>query len=402
MKRPIRRRGRAARTAALATAAALVMAGCGTSGQSAGSSHQSAKIVGLWEIKGESSNAIDDYNNGAQLAISEINKHGGVLGQPVRFERVAFPVLDPQAARTAFLKAVDQDPSGIVGLPNGTVAEAFTRDIDSARTPTIHVSTDVKLAYGPSNGSEWLFAINANDRYRAANNVALAQTLGAHRIGLLSTDETFGREAVKDAKAAIKKAGLELGAVRLVSTKTTDLTEAILALKNSDAILVSAFPNVVALLRNQMLQNGISTPLISSNAGPIAVNNKLITGKALENFYAVTACAPDLEQRPSATRFATAYRTKYGKNPSASATNAHDAVLVMAHAIRKASSSTDRDKIREALASMTVEDGACVERYQADGAHFLTHHQVALKYSPDGSAQIVKTYTIPPTEEGKA
>ena len=130
------------------------------------------------EVKGDSANALNDYNNGAELAVTDVNAAGGVLGQPLDYTRIPASVTDPQAARTAFLKAVDANPSAVIGFPGGASLEALTRDIDDAGIPMIHISSDGKLAKGAESGSPWLFSVNPDDTARATNAVAYAQSLG--------------------------------------------------------------------------------------------------------------------------------------------------------------------------------------------------------------------------------
>src|SRR5688500_13810737 len=95
--RPQSTRGRGARriaAGAAAVALAFVAAACGGDDKNdtntpspGGSSSQNdpnmpaARIVGLWQVKGEDPNAIDDYQNGALIAVDEINAKGGVLGK---------------------------------------------------------------------------------------------------------------------------------------------------------------------------------------------------------------------------------------------------------------------------------------------------------------------------------
>lgn len=384
------------RVAATMSVAVFVLASaCGQG--SAPAADQPAHIVGLIEVRGDSPVALDDYNNGVQLAVGEINAAGGVLGKPLKYTRIPASVTDPQAARTAFLRAVDLEPSAIVGFPGGGSLEALTRDVNSAARPMIHLSSDGKLARGAEAGSEWLFSVNPDDTARAINGVALARELGAKRIGILATDETFGRVSTENSEKAIKDAGLELGTVRYVPPTATDLTGPLLDLRDSDAILSWTFPNVLALQMNQMEQNGISTPVITGNSGPLVVTNELAAGAAVRNLYAVTPCAPALGTAPKGREFAATYQEQHGMTPTASATQAYDAIRILAAAMERAGSASDNAEIARALREQGWSDGACAPVYHSDGAQFLGHQMVAESYRGDGS--IVDTYEVPPADE---
>lgn len=380
--------------AVLALAVTLAAAACG-GGAQAGTDH--AHVVGLIEVKGDSPNALNDYNDGAQLAVDEINAAGGVLGKPMEYTRIPASVTDPQAARTAFLRGVDLHPSAIIGFPGGGSLEALTRDVNAAAVPMIHISSDGKLARGAESGSEWLFSVNPDDTARASNAVALARRLGAKRIGILATDETFGRVSATNSVKAVKDAGMTLGTVRYVSPTATDLTGALLDLRGSDAVLSWTFPNILALQMNQMAQSGFSVPVISGNSGPLVVANKLAPGSAVANLYAVTPCAPAIGQAAKGRTFAQAYEKKYGTPPTASATQVYDAVRILAAAMQRAGTVSDHAKIAQALREQKWTDGACAGVYQSDGAQFLGHQMVAEAFRGNGS--IVDTYEVPQASE---
>ncbi|MGI6873439.1 ABC transporter substrate-binding protein [Amycolatopsis sp. 3B14] len=383
------------RIAAAALVATSALTACG--GQAGTQAAEGAHIVGLIEVKGDSPNALDDYNNGAQMAVDEINAAGGVLGKPLEYTRIPASVTDPQAARTAFLRAADLKPSAIIGFPGGGSLEALTRDVDAAATPMIHISSDGKLARGAESGSEWLFSVNPDDTARATNGVALAQRLGAKRIGILATDETFGRVSADNSIKAIQATGLELGTVRYVPPTATDLTAALLDLRGSDAILSWTFPNVLALQMNQMAQNGLTTPVITGNSGPLVVANKLASGPAVASLYAVTPCAPAIGAAPKGRTFAEAYQAKHGTTPTASATQVYDAVRILAAAMQRAGTVSDHARIAQALREQEWHEGACAAVYRSDGAQFLGHQMVAESFRDTGS--IVETYDVPPADE---
>ncbi|WP_207844529.1 ABC transporter substrate-binding protein [Williamsia soli] len=394
--RVISGRGRVRVLAAAVTGLALVMTAC--SAESEPSDEDGASIVGLIEVKGDSNNALNDYNNGAEMAIAKVNEDGGVLGKPLEYQRIPASVTDPQAARTAFLKAADENPSAIIGFPGGGSLEALTRDVDSAAIPMIHVSSDGKLARGAEAGSEWLFSINPDDNARATNAVALAQSLGAKRIGIIATDETFGRVSTENSMKAIEEAGLQTGTVRYVAPTVTDLTGTVLDLRDSDVILSWTFPNVLALQMNQMRQNGIDTPVIGGNSAPLVAANNLVEGPAIQPLNGVVPCAPALGESEAGRQFAADYQAKYGSIPTPSATQVYDSVRFLAAAIEDAGTASDHEKVASSMRSIEWEDGACAPVYHSDGAQFLGHQMVAQSFAGEGS--IKDTFTIAPRDEG--
>ncbi|NUU21341.1 MAG: ABC transporter substrate-binding protein [Streptomycetaceae bacterium] len=358
-----------------------------------------AKIIGLWQVKGEDPNAIDDYQNGALIAVDEINAQGGVLGKPLQFERVASG-LNPTSARTAFLQAKDKKPSAMVGFPGGTEAQGLQRDIDQAGIPIVNVNNDVTLLYGAKNGSEWMFTTNPYDGATAKNMVALAQKNGWTKLGILGNDLGYGRDGTARTEAAVQGTNVTVGTKRLVPVAATDLTEAVLALKDSSAVVSWSYPNTLATQLKQMNQSGIDTPVVSGGSTPVVVNYGLAKGPEIDNLNAVLACLPAIDPRPSTKAFNDAYKAKFGSNAPPLAAAAHDAVWMQAEAMKKAGTTTDHGRIKTALEQLTWTEGACQPEYKADPSHVLAHQQVAIKYDATGTPSVVDTYKIPELAKG--
>ncbi|MDI2127314.1 ABC transporter substrate-binding protein [Yinghuangia seranimata] len=372
-----------------------------SAGSSGGADVPAAKIIGLWQVKGEDPNAIDDYQNGALVAVDEINAKGGVLGKPLQFERVPSG-LNPTSARSAFLAAKDKDPSGMVGFPGGTEAEGLQRDIDAARIPIVNVNNDITLLYGAKNGSEWMFTTNPYDGATAKNMVALAQKNGWTKLGVLGNDLGYGRDGTDRTKRAAEGTPVTVGATRLVPVAQTDLTEAVLALKDSTAVVSWSYPNTLAAQLKQMAQNNITTPVVGGGSTPVVVNYGLAKGKEVENLHAVLACLPSTDQRPSTKAFNDAYKAKYKTDAPPLAAAAHDAVWLQAEAMKKAGTTTDHAKIKAALEQLSWTEGACQPEYKADPSHVLAHQQIALKYDANGVATVEDTYKIPELAKGSS
>lgn len=366
------------------------------------SSEPPAKIGFLWEIKGESPNSISDYDNGAAIAIDAINAAGGVLGKPVETFREPMSISDPQRARASFLKAVDQKPSAFVG-PVFNI-QPYARDIDQAGIPMIQGSVEAPLALGQDAGSKWMFAIEPYGSAAAKYAVEFAQKeLDAKTLGAIATDEASGRsntdQSVKEAAAL----DVQIGSPEFVATSATDLTAAVLAMKNTDAVLAWTFPNVLALTVKQLQQNGITSPVIGASTTQIAVAAKLIPEDALDHLYGMVPCGLSVTaSRAQSKAFTEEYVKRFGSTPSPKAALTHDAVWLVAEAMNQAGTTTDMEKIRATLETLKWSEGACQPVYQADGTHRLSHQVAAVKFAIDGTAQEVGTYTIPALAAGES
>ena len=377
---------------------AVVSASACQGGGSKGGLSGTIKLVGLWEIKGESSAAINDYQNGAQLAIQQIIAAGGISGHKVALERVPLSVSNPQQATSQFLQGVDKKPAVLLGIPSATSVLAAKSQIDRAGIPLISTSSSTSsLRNGAAGGSKWLWQLETYDGYKDQAAVKYAtEKLGASKIGLTGTTESYGTTNITDLTTALQAKALKPYAVSKYAPTATDVTQSVLAMKGADAVITFAFPVPLAVQLKQFAQNGLTIPTIGSSSTNIAVQYKMVSGDPLKNVYSVVSCDPTQgSQRRQAKDFGTLYQQKYGTVPTDLAADAYDAVWVAKAAIEKAGS-TDPAAINKAMAQIKVTDKVvCSDGYQADGSHILSHDVSIDKFSTTGTTQEIEKYTFP-------
>jgi ABC-type branched-subunit amino acid transport system substrate-binding protein len=399
--------------AALTLTAAIGLSACGSSssGGSAPSGGSSSAASGgftlsspltlgfLWEVKGEGAYGIDDYQNGAELAIDEINAAGGVGGQQVKTFRVSTDPTNLQDTVASFLQGADKKPSALLGMAAPTQVEAITSQLARAQIPLLATTTaDNAFAHGGPSGSDYLWPIGASDPLTVNAGIDyLIDTLNAKNIGLMGTNEAFGNAAVAAGKAELTKRGLKPYATEQYSPTATDLTQQVLPMKGADAVLDWGYPNPLAVQLKQFAQNGIDIPTMSGTGIEVAIQANLVQKSELDKLYVNEPCNPAAPATPAMTKFVAAYKAKYGVVPTQNAAYSYDAVNVAVAAAEQAKSA-DPGAINTALKTVSVPDGAC-SAYQADGAQFLAHSAQITKYSSTGAPTVVKRITLPPTPD---
>ncbi|HEY8546171.1 MAG TPA: ABC transporter substrate-binding protein [Acidimicrobiales bacterium] len=354
------------------------------------------KIAFLWEVSGESANAVDFYQNSAMLAVEAINEAGGVGGHPIETVRISAPPLDLQKSQAAYLEALDEDPDVIVGFPSSGQVEAAQTNIERGGVPFLSVASQ-NLKYGEDGISEYMWALLPSvDSIVGTTVEYMVEEAGHTEIGLMATTETFGTAATEAAKAALEEKGIELAAERRYEPDATDLTEAVLAMRDVEAVMDWGFPNPMAVQLKQFQQNGIDIPTYMHSAAQVIVENELATGDAIAQLHAAVPCNPTGTDRPSLQAFTEQYQEEHGVSPSSSGTAAHDAIYIIKAAVEEAGT-TDPEALNEALGSISVEDDdlICNSEYHADGAHYLAHEVAVIKFAADGSSTTEKTYTVP-------
>lgn len=388
------------------TLASVALAACSSntasSAAGAGSSGSAVKLGLLWQVKGEGAYGQNDYQNGALLAIDEINAAGGVNGRKITWFREPLDPTDNQQTLSTFLSAVGQNPTAMIGLVAPTQIQAISSKITSSSIPVLATTTsDTFDAYGAASGSKYLWFIGAyNPALADFGTNYLIKDLHLTKIGLMGTNESYGTEGMASAKSTLSVAGLTPFASTPYSPAATDLTQEVLAQKGADGVIDWGYPNTVGVQLNQFVQNGITIPTMTSDGVDTTVSSGLAKGQALANLYASQPCdlaSPGYSRTLS--NFVTAFKNKYGYVPSQNAAWAFDGVNVAVAAIRKANS-TNPANVNNALAQVSV-PGACSSTYKADPAHFMGHSEEISKFSSDGSTTVVKQATIPSQKAGQ-
>ena len=384
--------GSDATTAPVATDAAATTAG--GSAEPTGDTDP-IKVVLMWEVKGESDYGIDSMQLAAELAIDRINAAGGVNGRMIEAERIPASIVDVQKLTSQFLEAEGMDPDLIIGFVAPTVG-ALTRQVEAAGIPIIGIGS-YPLIDGLPVGSEWFFQLQAEGGDAAAAYVDYAsETLGAKKIAILHTDESYGTES-SDAGAAAVEANSDLSLVTNLAHSTTasDFTREVQEAQEADVVIDYSYPNPLAAQIKAFDQAGLDIPTISGSSASTVAASGLVSAEQLAKLTGVLNCNPsDTSREPSKT-FIDAYTEANGSAPDLIGMVTYDSINLMAAAILEAGSS-DHDAVAEALRSITFTDGACAPEWKADASQVFNHQQVVVSYGADGKAVTESLVTIDP------
>jgi branched-chain amino acid transport system substrate-binding protein len=397
---------------AAALVACAVLAGCGSSssgGTPAASGGSSTAKGGqvtigyLWDIKGETAVDINDYQQGANLAIKQLNAAGGLDGQPVKTFREPLSPLDLQQTSANFLAAVGKKPSAMVGIPSPSQSQALGTAITRAGIPVL--TTDVGEPYdvtGSAAASQYAWFLGNYDPDIAKGLVDYGvNTLGLKKIAILAGNDTYGQGGVDDAKAELSALNVQPATVQQFEETATDLTSQVLAAKsaNADGIFSWSYPNTIAVQMKQAAQNGLVVPTLAGTSAEIAASSGVVPGAALSKLSIAVPCNfLDASYSPSVAAFGTAYKAAYGTPGTINAAWAYDGVMTIARAVKIAGSS-DPAAINAAISKIPSTQGACGV-LSADSGHVLNHQLVFAKYNADGTNKTVKTVTLPTTPAG--
>src|SRR5574341_1724790 len=219
-----------ARPAFLAFALALVLAGCGRDAPPSGATV--IKIGQVSPLTGPQAHLGKDNDNGARLAIEEMNAKGVTLGgAKVKFELVSEDdQADPKTGTIVAQKLVDAKVAGVIGHLNSGTTIPASKIYHAAGIPQISPSaTNPKYT---QQGYRGAFRVMANDvqQGKVLGEYAVGK-LAAKKIAIIDDRTAYGQGLADEFEKAAKAGGAQIVAREFTNDKATDFAAILTTLK---------------------------------------------------------------------------------------------------------------------------------------------------------------------------
>jgi branched-chain amino acid transport system substrate-binding protein len=347
-------------------------------------------VAVISEPGGSDENAVPDFIDAIEMAIGEINDAGGVGGQPIEFEAVETLAVGDTILNSLNL-ALEKDPDVILGPVSSTAVLAMAEAVDAAQVPMIHNTTEPKVVADGEAGSDWIFANRPlNDEAAAVAARYAVEELGAENVGQLYVDTAFGQAGNSAQDTEIEDLGAEVGEERSFEFNATDLTEAVLAMEDADAILDWGTPATVGLAVNTLAQQGlIDIPHIGPGSVGFSFFADIVGDESLlEGVLGVIDCNPADDDREGVAAWHDAYVEEHGYEPSYASAQMYDSVYIVKSIVDEAQAA-DPETIQQGLASLDGFEGKCTT-YSNDN-NVLQHSSVVARFE-DGALVTEQTY----------
>ncbi len=288
-------------------------------------------------------------HNALKMAIAEINQKGAPLGKKIEL-RMEDDGSKVDQVVPVVKKLIDQEGALVIlGEVASSRSLAAAPICEAAGVPMLSPSsTNPKVTID----RKWIFRSCFIDSFQGEAMVKFArQTLKAKTAAVLTNNGQDYSKGLSDVFAAgFKKAGGTIVDTQSYQDTDNDFRAVLTSIKakNPDVIYIPDYYNKDGAIAGQARTLGLDQPLLGGDGwdspkifdiGKDATNNAYFT-----NHYA------PMDKNPRIVKFVTGYQKLYGETPDALAACAYDAAYIMADAISRAGS-TDRDKIRDALAS---------------------------------------------------
>jgi branched-chain amino acid transport system substrate-binding protein len=283
-----------------------------------------------------------DNENGARMAIDELNAKGVTIGgKKVKLELQAEDDAgDPKQGTAVAQKLVDSKVNGVIGHLNSGTSIPASKVYSDAGIPQISPSaTNPKFT---RNGYKTTFRVVADD-------VHLGGTLGRYAvkelkgksIAVIDDRTAYGQGVADEFEKGVKGAGGTTVSHQFTTDKATDFTAILTQIKSKkpDVVFYGGMDAVAGPMIRQMKQLGIDAKFMGGDGICSGELPKLAAG-AMGDGQVVCAEAGGVEgtQKVGMEKFRDDYKKKFGTDVQIYSPYVYDAVNVMVAAMVKAGS----------------------------------------------------------------
>ena len=296
------------------------------------------KIGHVAPLTGPQAHLGKDNENGARMAIDELNAKGLEIGG-AKAKFVLVPEddqADPKQGTIVAQKLVDAKVNGVVGHLNSGTTIPASKIYSDAGLPQISGSaTNPKYT---QQGFATTFRVMANDvqQGKVLGEYAAKQMAGK-TVAIVDDRTAYGQGLADEFEKGVVAAGGKVATREFTNDKATDFAAILTKIKSKkvDVIFYGGMDAQGGPMVKQMKSLGLKAKYLSGDGSCTPEFIKL-AGEASEGQYCSLPGVP-LEQMPGGKTFGDAFSAKYGQI-QLYAPYVYDATMVMVDAMKRANS----------------------------------------------------------------
>jgi branched-chain amino acid transport system substrate-binding protein len=328
---------------AFAAAAVIMFAGA------ASAQDMVVKIGHVGPTSGGIAHLGKDNENGARMAIDELNAKGVTIGgKKAKFELLAEDdAADPKQGTAVANKLVDAKVNGVVGhLNSGTSIPASKIYSDASVAQISPSATNPKLT---EQGFKTTFRVVANDNQQGGvlANFAAGE-MKAKTIAIVDDRTAYGQGLADVVEKVAKEKGVKVVAREFTNDKATDFNAILTKIRAAkpDVVMYGGMDATAGPMAKQMKQLGIKAPMLAGD-GVCSPEFIKLAGDAA-GILTCSMAGEAVEKLPKGADFVAKYKAKFNQDVQIYSPYSYDAVYVIAEAI-KAAGSAERAAITAAI-----------------------------------------------------
>lgn len=337
----------------IATAVLLVTSGCsggllGGGNDNGGTSGDKGPIkLGMVVPTSGSSAPTGAYmKNGAQMAVDEINKAGGILNGRKLQLLVEDGACDAQQAVAAANKLVS---SGVIVSVGGYCSGA------TLPTLPIFAKADVPMIIPAANsqdlvkqGLKNVFLINGTGKQQSTAALDFIKKQKYATVALVDDNTSYSKDITTETQKQIEADGAAKVVLNTsVTAGESDYSAVVhdIMSKNPALVYWTAYYQEGGLVINQLKQADYTGDIMVAD-GSVDPSLPKIAGAGSEGVFATMTQTPDTLEGADAQKWIANYKKAFSADPGPYSTQSYDAVRVAAEAIKKAGNTKGGDIIK--------------------------------------------------------
>ena len=325
------------------------------------------------------------FKQGVELAVSEINASGGVLGKPLQVVFEDDQADNPNAAMNAVNKLVKMHKVPVMLGPHFSVAQMATQKTYCGNVLSVTGASGIPVT---NSGCNTVVRIRANDNVQAKALVDYARnSLKIDKIGVISINDDFGKAGATRVIKAIEDAGLKPVRVESHNAEDKDFSAQLGRLRDAGAgmVIMWTHDNEAALIVRQASQMRLPMKFAGSTSlsQPVFVKLSGEAGEGAISSSDFVPANPDAMVQAFVKKYEAATKTE----AELYAATYYDGTHLIAKAIN-AAGSTDPVKVREAFNKIQHTGVLAAYRCEANGD---CNHQINIVEVRKGQPQVKTT-----------
>ncbi len=302
------------------------------------------------------------YPNGAEIAVSEANASGGLLGMPVELITAIGLMEADETAQAASTMILDDNVIAILGPNRSAHAIPVSEVAQQHRVPMV---TTTATNPNVTGAGDFVFMAAFTDTFQGAVMARFAvETLGLTSVAILTRSNEVYTEGISEFfRTNFTNIGGTIAADEFYEEGTTDFTQPLerIAAAMPEALFVSGLSEEIVRVTQQAralsLQNTAGKPVLFLGADAWD-NSTLLTNEEIdiEGSFFSGHFSPATD-KPSGKAFVETYQSLYGETPIGGQAVSYDAAKLLFAAIARAGT-LDGEAIRDQLAATNNYVGA--------------------------------------------
>ncbi|WP_373925571.1 branched-chain amino acid ABC transporter substrate-binding protein [Burkholderia pseudomallei] len=305
---------------------------------------QVVKIGSAEPLTGGIAHLGKDNENGARLAVEEINAKGLTIGgQKVTLQLDAQDdAADPRTATQVAQKLVDGKVVAVIGhLNSGTSIPASKIYSDAG---ILQISPSATNPAYTQQGFKTTYRVVATDAQQGPALADYAKQKGIKTVAVVDDSTAYGQGLANEFEKKAKALGLKVVSHDATNDKAVDFRAILTKIKgtNPDAIMYGGMDATGGPFAKQAKQLGLRAKIFAGD-GVCTEQLPALAGNAAENVVCSQAGAA-LEKMPGGATFQVKYEKRFNQPIRFDAPFTYDAVYIIVDAMKRANS-TDPAKI---------------------------------------------------------